>query len=83
MCVEVELCPTRVTLPWDAERLTITVLAGRGVERTTRAVRAVLIELDALQPPLGAVCWCGDVVDIPAIVRRGVVQMSEVVARGA
>lgn len=82
MCVQVELS-SHVTCPWDAERLTIIVLAGRGIEHTIRDVRAVLIELNTPQPQHGAVCYCGEPIDIPAVVRRGPARTNEAVAHGA
>ena len=66
VCVKVDLSSIRVTVPWDADGGLITVPAGLGVARTERIVRAVLLELAVQQPPSGAVCWCGQAVDIPA-----------------
>jgi hypothetical protein len=82
VCVTIDLS-ARVVTPWDHQREVITVPAGLSVGRATRAVRAVLIELDTPQPESGAVCFCGAVIDVAAVVRRGPVQMREVVAHGA
>lgn len=63
MCVKVDRS-TRVTAPWDHEREIITIPAGLDTEHTVLAVRAVLLELVVQQPAAGAVCWCGEPVDI-------------------
>jgi hypothetical protein len=82
VCVTVQLS-ARVTVPFDPDRKIITVPAGLDAKHATYAVRAVLEELGAPQSPVGAVCLCGAVIDMAAVVRRGPVQMREVVARGA
>lgn len=67
--------------PWDASRLTITVPAGLTAAATLFAVRAVLEELGADQPPHGAICSCGEpVVLAPRIPRQ---MRREQVAHGA
>lgn len=83
MCVNVQLTSARVTEPWDPDTCTITVPAGQDTRKTTLLVRAVLIELDVIQPPYGAECYCGERLDIAAIVRRGPARIGEVVFRGA
>lgn len=64
MCVTIELSPARIALPWDSDRKTVTVPIGLDVEHTTLVVRAVLTELAVPQPASGAVCWCGEPIDI-------------------
>lgn len=79
MCVRVHTS-TRVTTPWDSTTGTLTVPAGLSSARATLAVRAVLLELAVPQPEVGAVCWCGQVVEIPRVPQQ---RSREVIPRGA
>lgn len=63
MCVRIRFT-SRTGLPiYDGTGL-ITLPASIAVSRRVTAVRAVLSELHVAQPELGAVCWCGDPVDL-------------------
>jgi hypothetical protein len=42
----------------------ITIPASVAASRRVTAVRAVLSELHVIQPQLGAVCWCGEPIDV-------------------
>lgn len=81
MCVRIQRS-LNVTEPWGPRERTIRIPATLDADRALTAVRAVLHELAVPQPQFGAVCWCGDTVEIPARVpyqRRA----NEVMARGA
>lgn len=49
---------------YDADTGLITLPATLPPARRVTAVRAVLLELRVIQPELGAVCWCGESVDL-------------------
>lgn len=66
MCVHVQVS-SQVTTPWDSASATITVPAGLSPERTCKALQAVLSKLHVEQPPNGAVCWCGALIQTPSI----------------
>lgn len=83
MCVTVRHSD-RVVEPWDEATNTVTIPAHLDGEWATRAVRTVLSRLAVGQPPVGAVCWCGDRVHIPAPARiPDPRRPSEVMAHGA
>lgn len=63
MCVQICFA-TRVALSWNPARGTITVPRGLSTVRTMVAVRTVLTELGAEQPAVGALCWCGEPVEV-------------------
>lgn len=67
MCVLVRLCSNRVTEPWDRHRVTINIPASLPADTAIRFVRVVLAELGAEQPESGAVCWCGEPIELLAV----------------
>ncbi len=83
VCVNIQLSTSAIAQPWNADTRTITLPAGQDTRKTTLLVRAVLIELDVVQPHYGALCYCGELLDIAAVVRRGPARIGEVVFRGA
>ncbi len=69
MCIRVQYAPRHeINDPWDASRHLITIPEDlrTTVLFTLRAVRAVLRELDIPQDHFGALCWCGDEIDLTA-----------------
>jgi len=67
---------------YDADSGLITLPASICVSRRVTAVRAVLCELRAPQPELGAVCWCGEPVNVlPRVPEQR--RSEQVVKRGA
>lgn len=65
MCVHISVrFATRIAVPWDPDRRTLTVPAGLSTVRTMAAVRTVLTEMGVEQPSVGAVCWCGQPVEV-------------------
>ena len=69
MCIRVQYAPRHeITDPWDAARQVITIPAelSATARRVKSAVRAVLRELDIPQDHFGALCWCGDEIDLAA-----------------
>jgi hypothetical protein len=78
MCVRIHRATT-LTAPWDADQLTITIPEWLDHDRALRAVRAILTELGALQPDLGAVCYCGE----PVRVETGAAEYMEAIHLGA
>lgn len=64
MCVRIRFstgCEPRI---YDSDSGVITLPASMQQAHTVTAVRAVLSELLVIQPELGAVCWCGETVDL-------------------
>ncbi|MFJ4847607.1 hypothetical protein [Streptomyces sp. NPDC088733] len=82
MCANLQ-ASIRVTLPWNPDTRTIHIDAAHDTYTATLAVRAVLLELGYSQPPRGALCWCGQFLDVAAAVRRGPAWTSEVTRYGA
>lgn len=67
MCVRVEYVSVSEFLPYDDTRNMINVPAHfEGSPYALLAVRHVLSQLEAKQPPSGAVCWCGEPVRLLA-----------------
>ncbi|MFD8251949.1 hypothetical protein [Streptomyces werraensis] len=52
---------------FDAESRTISIPDTATYTDAMTVVRAILRELVVDQPPFGAVCWCGEPVDIDAL----------------
>jgi len=82
MCVSVVSVPC-ARPAFDAGARTITVPSTASYVDTLTVVRAILRELVVEQPPDGAVCWCGEPVDIGALPLIPQQKMSEVVRHGA
>ncbi|WP_052479821.1 hypothetical protein [Streptomyces sp. NBRC 110035] len=69
MCIRVQYAPRhQIVDPWDAVRQVITIPEDLGatVLFTLRAVRAVLRQLGVPQDNFGALCWCGEDIDLTA-----------------
>jgi hypothetical protein len=69
MCICVQYAPRHeISDPWDATQQVITIPEDLGVTVlfTLRAVRAVLQHLGIPQDHFGALCWCGDEIDLAA-----------------
>lgn len=64
MCVRVQYVPPEVPPAFDADARTIKVPGDLTPAHRVTLVRAILRELVVPQPQLGAVCWCGDPVDL-------------------
>jgi hypothetical protein len=64
MCVRVLFAPPDVPPAYDPGAGTIRVPSDLTEAHTVTLVRAILRELVVEQPQLGAVCWCGDPVDL-------------------
>lgn len=64
MCIRVQRATGATPRVWDKTRQLITVPGDLPAACTVTAVRAVLTELAVPQPPLGAVCWCGEAIDL-------------------
>lgn len=82
MCVRIRLSPVAVLPIYDRDTSTITLPAAVIPSQRATAVRAVLAELAVVQPEMGAVCWCGELVDLTPRIPK---QRSEeqVMRRGA
>ena len=64
MCVRVALVPADALPAYDADERVITIPKHLSPARRVTLVRAILRELAAPQPQLGALCWCGESVDM-------------------
>ena len=64
MCVRVSYASPNALPAFDADDRVITVPRHLTPAHTVTLVRAILTELIVPQPELGAVCWCGDPVDL-------------------
>lgn len=64
MCIRVQFAPLASLLPWDKSRQLITLRQDLPPACAAIAVRAVLTELAVPQPQSGAVCWCGEPVEV-------------------
>lgn len=64
MCVRVRFVPPDAFPAFDAEERVITIPRHLPPAQRVMLVRAILRELVTEQPQLGAVCWCGDPVDL-------------------
>lgn len=71
MCIRVRFAPIGSAPPFDADTQTIALPPGLDVARTVTAARAVLAQLAVPQPRFGAVCYCGEPLDLtPRIPRQ-------------
>jgi hypothetical protein len=83
MCIQVRRS-VHVTTPWDPRTNTLTIPAEHNAEHRMQSVRAILTELNVPQPPVGAVCWCGDpITGISPRIPNQRTTHTEVMARGA
>jgi hypothetical protein len=64
MCVRIRFAPPDTAPAFDAEEREITIPCDLAHAHIVTLVRAILGELLVPQPDLGAVCWCGDPVDL-------------------
>jgi hypothetical protein len=64
MCVHVRFTSRSEARVFDADNRTITLPRILSHERCVTVVRAIMAELAVLQPELGAVCWCGEPIDL-------------------
>lgn len=64
MCVLVRFVPSEALPAFDAEARQILIPTGLSPAHTVTLVRAILTELLVPQPTFGAVCWCGEVVNL-------------------
>lgn len=64
MCVRVSFASPNALPAFDADERVITLPRDLPPAHTVTLVRAILRELIAEQPELGAVCWCGAPVDL-------------------
>lgn len=64
MCVRISFSARAGSQIYNADAGLITL--PRSIDPLLRvtAVRAVLSELRVIQPELGAVCWCGEAIDL-------------------
>jgi hypothetical protein len=82
MCVRVALTQTGALPAFDADERMISVPSDLTPEHRVTLVRAILRELVVPQPELGAVCWCGEPVDMTPRV-PGQRRSEQVVKHGA
>ena len=64
MCVRVHFVSLDALPAFDADERVITIPRHLSPTHKVTLVRAILTELATPQPELGAVCWCGDPVDM-------------------
>ena len=64
MCVRIRFAPPDTLPAFDAEERVIRIPRQLPPVLTVTLVRAILTELIVEQPELGAVCWCGESVDL-------------------
>lgn len=64
MCIRVRFAPIGSAPAFDPATQTITLPPNLGQAHTVIAARAVLSELAVAQPQFGAVCYCGDALDL-------------------
>lgn len=82
MCVRVHFARPESQPGFDADKRVIRVPSGLPHVHTVTLVRAILRELIVDQPAFGAVCWCGEPVDlIPRIPHQRMTE--QVVNHGA
>lgn len=85
MCVQVYFTTLRSAHPdqlFDAARRSITLPARLDTPHVLVTVRAILTELAVPQPEFGAVCWCGEAVELlPRVPQQR--RSGQVVSHGA
>jgi hypothetical protein len=67
MCIRIRYVPAGLAPVYDATTLTVSLPPGLNRSRTVTALRAVLSELAVVQPQFGAVCFCGEALDLDAL----------------
>ncbi|MBP5931866.1 hypothetical protein F3K39_28445 [Streptomyces sp. LBUM 1479] len=81
MCIRVAAVPrAQLEEPWDRDQRLISIPSELRDDFALRAVRAVLTELDIPQPESGALCWCGEQIQLLAHIPQ---QRSKQVSNGA
>ncbi|WP_143675092.1 hypothetical protein [Streptomyces sp. ScaeMP-e48] len=68
MCIRVHYAPIGTAPPFDATTQTITLPPGLDREHTVTAARAVLVELAVPQAKFGALCFCGEPLDLAPLI---------------
>lgn len=82
MCVRVRFAPSDAVPAFDADERVIIIPRELSPTHRVTLIRAILTELVVPQPQLGAVCWCGDTVDMtPRIPQQR--RSEQVVTHGA
>lgn len=64
MCVRIRFSSSHAPRIYDADSGTITLPAAVATAHRVIVVRAVLSKLHVVQPEFGALCWCGEAVDL-------------------
>lgn len=64
MCVRIQFSSCAAPRIYDDDSGSITLPDSLTPAHTVTAVRAALSELQVIQPELGALCWCGEPVDL-------------------
>jgi hypothetical protein len=64
MCVRIRFASPEALPAFDADSRVITIPRHLSPPHRVTLVRAILHELVVPQPELGAVCWCGESVDL-------------------
>lgn len=82
MCIQVRFAPLGSAPAYDADSHTVVLPTGLDSDRTVTAARAVLTELAVPQGRFGAVCYCGEPLNLaPRIPQQRT--SGKVVAHGA
>lgn len=67
MCTRILIVDVlREVASWDPDDVTIYLRRGTHPEEAWREISAVLADLDASPAALGARCWCGEMIPLPA-----------------
>lgn len=82
MCVSVRFTSHSDTRIFDAEAGRITLPSSIPPARRVIVVRAVLSELRVPQPASGAICWCGEPVELAPLIPQQK-ESEQVINRGA
>ena len=64
VCIRVRFAPIGSAPAYDADSRTVILPTGLDPDHTVTAARAVLTELAVPQPRSGAVCYCGEPLDL-------------------
>jgi hypothetical protein len=64
MCVRIRFSSSHTARIYDADSGTITLPSSATTAHRVTALRAVLSKLHVVQPEFGAICWCGETVDL-------------------
>lgn len=64
MCVRIRFAARSGSRIYDPASRLITLPDSIAQPHRVTAVRAVLSELHVIQPELGAVCWCGEAINL-------------------